>query len=120
MGSLIYDSTVIEFDDRLLLHLQIVIVNKLRRRESFAMLWRDAAETGDGRSAIWIDPSIPLFFKYDGSRIPTVNREWLALLAESAGSSTGLIVCDEDGTPERGMRSFDHERSPRGRTPAPY
>ncbi|MDN4613258.1 ATP-dependent DNA ligase [Leifsonia sp. F6_8S_P_1B] len=120
MGTLTYDSTAIAFDDRLLLHLQIVIVNKLRRRESFAMSWRDAAETGDGRSAIWIDPSIPLFFKYDGSRVPTINREWLALLAESAGSSTGLIVCAEDGSPERAARFFDHERSHRGRTPAPY
>ncbi len=100
MGSLIYDSTVIDFDDRLLLHLQIVIVNKLRRHESFAMSWRDAPEVGDGRSTIWLDPSIPLYFKFAGSRTPTVNREWLDLLAESAASSTGMIVVGEDGSTE--------------------
>lgn len=97
MGTLTYDSIVIEFDDRLLAHLQIVIVNKLRRRESFAMSWRDAPEVGDGRSAIWLDPSIPLYFKFDGSRIPAINREWVEQLAESAGSSHGLLVVGEDG-----------------------
>lgn len=106
MGSLTYDNTVIEFEDRLLLHLQIVIVNKLRRRESFAMSWRDAPEVGDGRSTIWLDPSIPLFFKFSGSRTPSVNRDWIELLAESASSSSGLVVVDEDGrleTAGRGM-----------------
>jgi len=97
MGSLTYDSIVIEFEDRLLAHLQIVIVNKLRRRESFAMSWRDAPEVGDGRSAIWLDPSIPIYFKFDGSRVPSINREWVERLAESAGSSHGLVVMGEDG-----------------------
>ncbi|WP_348789333.1 ATP-dependent DNA ligase [Leifsonia sp. NPDC080035] len=106
MGSLTYDSMVIEFEDRLLLHLQIVIVNKLRRRESFAMSWRDAAEVGDGRSTIWLDPSIPLYFKFSGSRVPAVDRDWVELLADSAGSSTGLVVVDEDGKPEVAGRCF--------------
>jgi len=97
MGTLTYDSIVIEFDDRLLAHLQIVIVNKLRRRESFAMSWRDAPEVGDGRSAIWLDPSIPIYFKFDGSRVPAINREWVERLAESAASSHGLLVVGEDG-----------------------
>jgi hypothetical protein len=104
MGTLIYDSTIIEFDDRLLLHLQIVIVNKLRRHESFAMTWRDAPEIGDGRSTIWLDPSIPLYFKFSGSRTPSVNRDWLEILAESASSANGLIVVDEDGHHETAGR----------------
>jgi hypothetical protein len=97
MGTLTYDSIVIEFEDRLLAHLQIVIVNKLRRRESFAMSWRDAPEAGDGRSAIWLDPSIPIYFKFDGSRVPAINREWVERLADSAASSHGLVVTGEDG-----------------------
>lgn len=108
MGSLIYDSTIVEFDDRLLLHLQIVIVNKLRRRESFAMSWRDSPEIGDGRSTIWLDPSIPLYFKFAGSRTPAVDRDWIDLLAESAASSSGLVVMDEEGhleTSGRGVGS---------------
>jgi hypothetical protein len=97
MGTLTYDTIVIEFEDRLLAHLQIVIVNKLRRRESFAMSWRDSTDVGDGRSAIWIDPSIPLYFKFDGSRVPSINREWVEDLAESAAGPQGLIVTGEDG-----------------------
>ena len=98
MGSLTYGSITIEFDDRVLAHLQIVIVNKLRRRESFSMSWRDAAAVGDGRSAIWLDPSIPLYFKFDGSRVPSIDRDWLEALSDSASSSRGLIVLNEDGT----------------------
>jgi hypothetical protein len=109
MGTLTYGSATIEFEDRLLVHLQIVIVNKLRRRESFSMSWRDSTEVGDGRSSIWLDPSIPLYFKFDGSRIPAINQEWLERLSDSASSSTGLIVTDEDGSPERGAGRPTHE-----------
>ncbi|MEN2741703.1 ATP-dependent DNA ligase [Microbacterium sp. X-17] len=104
MGTLTYDGTVIAFDDRLLAHLQIVIVNKLRRRESFAFSWRDAPEVGDGRSTIWMDPSIPLYFKFEGSRAPSIDRDWIEQLAESAASSTGLIVAGPDGEPVNGAR----------------
>ncbi len=54
MGSMTYDGMVVHMEDRTLVHLQIVIVNKLRRGESFLMSWRDSTETGDGHSAIWI------------------------------------------------------------------
>lgn len=97
MGSLLYGSTVIEFDDRLLLHLQIVIVSKLRRHEPFAMSWRESTEAGDGHSTIWLDPAIPLRFVFDGPRTPPVDRDWLDLLADSAASANGLVVTDASG-----------------------
>ena len=56
MGTLRYNGSVVEFDDRLLAHLQIVIVEKIRRGEAFLMSWSDTAGTGDGHSAIWIHP----------------------------------------------------------------
>ena len=99
MGSLVYQSMVFEFEDRLLAHLQIVIVNKLRRAEPFVMSWQVLAEAGSGRGALWFDPSIPLYFEFTGSRPITINREWLARLANSVDSSRGLIVVGEDGTP---------------------
>jgi len=97
MGSLIYGSAGIEveFDDRVLEHLQIVIATKLRRRESFFFSWRDARKVGDGRSSIWLDPGIPLYFKYSGGRVPSVNREWLVELTASSNSSSGLVLTDE-------------------------
>lgn len=98
MGYLVYDSsTKVTFDDRLLAHLEIVIVSKLRRRECFAMSWRESSENGSGRSTLWLDPSIPLRFRFEGSRQPTVNREWVERLATSAAGASGLLVTDEDG-----------------------
>lgn len=97
MGSLVYDSMVVEFDDRLLAHLQIVIVNKLRRGDSFLLSWMVSADLGSGRGAIWLDPTIPLYFEFEGSRSPAINREWLSRLANSADTSRGLIVEGEDG-----------------------
>ncbi|MEF2975639.1 hypothetical protein V3W46_00275 [Subtercola sp. YIM 133946] len=54
MGKLVYgdSGTEIEFDDRVLTHLQIVIGAKLRRRESFFFSWKDDPAVGDGRSSI--------------------------------------------------------------------
>jgi hypothetical protein len=113
MGALVYDSMVFEFEDRLLAHLQIVIVNKLRRGEPFVMSWRVSAEVGSGREAIWLDPAIPLYFEFDGSRVPAINREWLGRLANSADSSVGLVVVGEDGAvPAAGKAvAFGHHRS---------
>ena len=84
-------------DDRTLAHVQIVVVNKLRRGEAFLMSWKDSVEAGSGRSSIWLHPNVLVHFKFDGSRAPTINPEWLAALAESADSSRGLIVTAEQG-----------------------
>ncbi|NQX37168.1 ATP-dependent DNA ligase [Herbiconiux sp. VKM Ac-2851] len=97
MGSFIYDGTTVQFEDRLLTHLQIVIIQKFQRQESFLMSWKDSPNIGDGRAAIWLTPNIPIYFKFLGSRLPEINREWLAKLAESSDSSSGLIVVGEDG-----------------------
>jgi hypothetical protein len=98
MGTLQYDGVLVEFDDRLLAHLQIVIVQKIRRAESFLMSWRDSTETGDGHSAIWIHPSQNLYFKFAGSKNPTINQEWLDQLMLSANSPRGLLVMREGST----------------------
>ncbi|PYY33323.1 ATP-dependent DNA ligase [Curtobacterium sp. MCJR17_055] len=96
MGKLVYDSTfTAEFDDRLLTHLQIVIGMKLRRGESFMFSWKDDVELGDGRTAIWLDRSMPLVFRYSGSRVPAVNRAWVEALGLTAGSSAGLRIVPE-------------------------
>ena len=100
MGSLIYgtSSIEVEFEDRVLEHLQIVIATKLRRRESFFFSWRDTPKVGDGRSSIWLDPGIPLYFKYSGGRVPAINRDWLNELTASSNSSSGLVLTDEPST----------------------
>lgn len=97
MGSITYDGTKVHFDDRTLTHLQIVIVQKLNRQESFLLSWKDSKNVGDGRTAIWLSPGTPLLFKFSGSRVPAVDREWLEKLGQSADSTRGLVVTDAEG-----------------------
>ena len=87
----------VEFEDRLLTHLQIVIVQRFRRNEPLLVSWLDALEVGDGRSSLWMTPTLPVYFKFAGSRVPTINTDWLHALTESASSSTGLILTTEEG-----------------------
>ncbi|WP_310135064.1 ATP-dependent DNA ligase [Leifsonia shinshuensis] len=94
---MLYDQVRIEFPDRELAHLQVVILSKLRRHESFAMSWREPAATGGGRSTIWLDSAHALYFRFDGSRWPELSHEWVERLRVSASSPTGLLVTDEDG-----------------------
>ncbi|MET4636865.1 hypothetical protein ABIE24_000076 [Mycetocola sp. 2940] len=96
MGKLFYDSTLtVDFDDRVLAHLQIVIGAKLRRGESFYFSWKDDPAVGDGRSTIWLAPNIPLHYKYFGSRLPALNREWIIALSASSNSAGGLQIVPE-------------------------
>jgi hypothetical protein len=97
VGKLIYGSSTmeVEFDDRALLHLQIIVATKLRLGESFMFSWKDDPAIGDGRSTLWIDRSIPLYFKFYGCKVPTVNSQWLEELLTSANSGTGLILTPE-------------------------
>ena len=100
MGSLTYGSSLsVEFDDRLLGHLQIVMGAKLRRNEAFYFSWKDDQRVGDGRTTIWVHPTIPLVFKFYGSRMPSVNREWLTVLEQSANSVSGLHILEEPSPP---------------------
>ena len=97
MGYLTYDghTAEIRIDDRTLAHLQIVIINKIRRQESFAFSWKEAASAGDGRSTVWIFPTVSLRFKFEGSRPPAINQTWVSRLSQTANSSTGLQVLPE-------------------------
>lgn len=103
MGYMIYDSTTkISFNDHVLAHLEAVIIAKLRRKESFALSWRESAENGAGRSTLWLDGAIPLRFRFDSDHAPKLDRSWLEKLSITAASSTGLIVFDENGGPAYG------------------
>ena len=97
MGQLIYGPShdSFEFDDRTLAHFRVVIITKLRRRESFTLTWDISMANGSGRISLWLDPSIPLQFRFDGSREPVLNRAWIEALASVAASTTGLIPLPE-------------------------
>lgn len=94
MGKLIYDGIAnVEFDDRTLTHLQLVISTKLRRGEPFLFTWRDDA--GGGRTTAWLHPRSSLVFKYYGSRMPSVNMAWIDALVFASNSPVGLTVVPE-------------------------
>lgn len=99
MGKILYgdSGTEITFDDRDMAHLQIVIGAKLRRKESFFFSWRDATSAGDGRSSIWLEAAIPLYFKYFGSKVPTINKDWIDSLIDSSNGPGGLQYSPEPG-----------------------
>lgn len=97
MGKLTYGAAgaSFDFDDRILAHFRIVIVTKLRRRESFTLTWDRSMDEGGGRISLWLDPAIPLQFRFDGSKEPTINRAWIEALVAVAASTTGLIPLPE-------------------------
>ena len=90
MGSLHYGSPPATFalDDRTLAHVELVVLAKLRRSESFALTLDDA--TG-GRSTIWINASSTLRFEF-GASGAEINREWLEELIDSANTTAGMRV----------------------------
>ncbi len=97
MGSLIYGhpSIDIKLEDRVLSHLQVVFSDKLRRNEAFHFSWADSDLLGGGRSTVWVHPAIPLYFRYAGSRVPSLNSAWLEEMTRSINSSVGLVLRDE-------------------------
>jgi hypothetical protein len=96
MGKFIYEEHVrVDFDDRVLAHLQVVIGNKLKRGEPFYFMWRDDISLGGGRTAVWMHAGASFVCKYHGGRPPSLNREWLDALMFTANSPTGLYVVPE-------------------------
>lgn len=95
MGKLIYGSmaTSVDIDDRVLSHLRIAVMTKLRRAESF-MFDIDMGE-GLGRRSFWMHPSVQLQFHFHGSRPPRINRAWVEALLQAAGSPSGLTIVPE-------------------------
>lgn len=96
MGKLIYEGTVkVDFDDRTLAHLQLVIGSKLRRGEPFHFTWKDDASIGDGRTSVWLHPRCSLVYKFYGGRSPRLNAAWIDALAYTASSPGGLYLVPE-------------------------
>jgi hypothetical protein len=83
----LYDmSRAIELDDRALAHMQVVVIDKLRRGERFALSLVD----NRGSMLMWVTPFSALQFVYAGNRQPPLNRAWLEELSSNA-SLTGIL-----------------------------
>jgi hypothetical protein len=92
MGQLVYDSgTTFTIDDRTLAHLQVVILDKLRRDESFALELRDDRHI----QTLWVNRRCALAFHYSGNRQPALNHNWLELMSAEAGIGGVLRILPE-------------------------
>jgi hypothetical protein len=100
MGRFIYDTmaNAVDIDDRTLAHLRIVVMNKLRRSESF--MFDVEVGDGSGRRSFWIHPSVPMQFHFFGSRHPRINRLWVEELMQVASGPNGLSLVPEPESPE--------------------
>jgi len=95
VGKFIYDtaSNSFEVEDRTLAHLRIVIMNKLRRSESF--MFDLVMSDGSGTRSFWINPAVPIQFHFFGSRNPHINRAWIEDLMAAASGPKGLGITPE-------------------------
>ena len=112
MGKFTYDGIVkVDFEDRLLAHLQLVIGAKMRRGESFHFTWKDDVTIGDGRTTVWIHPQCSMVYKFYGSRKPAINPAWIAALMYTANSTSGLHVVPEPASMQQveDLLPFVHE-----------
>ena len=93
MGRLIYgsDRQSFDFDDRVLAHLRVVFMNKLRRSEPFLFHLTEAT----GSRSLWVHPAVPLVFHFYGSRQPALNRAWIEALIAAASGAHGLTLVPE-------------------------
>lgn len=93
MGKLTYGAVQreIQVDDRLLAHVEAVVLARLRRNNAFALRWAETDENGShGRRTIWIHQGSDLYFEYDSAEQGELDRELLDRLAKQADSNAGI------------------------------
>jgi len=90
MGRLIYRDAAQSFDidDRVLAHLRVVTMNKLRRREPFMLEVPSAM--GVGVHSIWIAPAVPIVFHFYGGRAPALDSDLVEQMMKQASGPDGL------------------------------
>lgn len=105
MGTIYYggSATPIHIEDRAMAHLKVVVATKLRRGESFTLAWRHEGTGQPGRSAIWLQPSIPLRFVFDTPDPEQLRASALQDFVNQANSSGGLNVDVDSWVEEAGL-----------------
>ncbi|WP_394552496.1 ATP-dependent DNA ligase [Agromyces sp. MMS24-JH15] len=92
MGFFVFDDNrPIQLDDRVLAHLQVVIIDKLRRNESFEL----ALQRNGVLVSMWVNCQMPIEFVYEGNRQPRINWRWAQVMSAEAGFSGTLRLLPE-------------------------
>ena len=107
MGFLYYGNNgyAVEINDRPLAHLKIVLLSLLRAGRSVAFCFDTPNDADSGRETLWISPSTEIRFRFNGSRAPHINEQWLKLIIETADASTGLLLMAEPAEIPVSLRS---------------
>jgi len=92
MGHLRYGRDEIEVEDRLLVHLQVVVTQKMRRHEGFVLTVPHSRAGEKLTSSLWVNASSDVHFAFAGSRQAQTNPRWLELMMEATHSTSGLDV----------------------------
>lgn len=92
MGILYYANHEFEFDDVVLAHIQVVITQKLRKREAFFLNWRRSVNVGSGRMSVWISPEVPVSFSGSALRQKDLNQEWIDAMTDASNTTSGIDV----------------------------
>lgn len=78
-----------DIDDRILAHLRVVMMNKLRRGEGFMLQLPTA---GGGRSSIWVRPKMAPLIQLYGGRAPQLDRDLIKEMMSKASDYDGLTL----------------------------
>lgn len=99
MGRLLYGAQEreIEIEDRSLAHLKLVIIAKLRRGESFTFSLQTQPDAV-GDATLWLHPSIPVQFIFDGEEPRQLNRAWLEALNGTASRGDLRLLTESSAT----------------------
>jgi hypothetical protein len=95
MGRLAFGSETVTLDDRLLAHLEVVMVTKLRRREPFILTWTVDPSLGSGRVSRWVGVSTSWDIRYQSRSSGPLNPAWIERLMATANSPGGLRIVPE-------------------------
>lgn len=79
----------VDVEDRLLAHVRIVMMTKLRRGESLVL---HVPASGGGTNSLWISPSMALALQFYGSRAPELDRELIDDMMRAASGAEGLTI----------------------------
>jgi hypothetical protein len=92
MGSLLTPNGHFDIDDRVLAHVQIVILDKLRRGEPLLITVQHSSSELERSTGVWIGPSVPLVFIIADLNGLVRDRELLARLVQQSHSLDGIVV----------------------------
>ncbi|MCS5721024.1 hypothetical protein N1028_02070 [Herbiconiux sp. CPCC 203407] len=73
----------------------LALLSLLRAGKSIAFSFERAPDLGSGRETLWVCPSTDIRFRFNGSRPPRIDEQWVRAIIATAESPTGLRLIDE-------------------------